>query len=73
MFESSEHNIEDADHASHMDKANQLDSEIVFSGKSMVSSFSSLNELSISSTNILKIKFLLKRYWLGEREMMKFM
>ena len=64
MFESSEHNIEYADHASHMDKANQLDSEIVFSGKSMVASFSCLNELNISSTNVLD-QILIEEIFIG--------
>ena len=45
MFESSEHNIEDVDHASHMDGSNELDGEIVVSGKRRVASFSCLNEL----------------------------
>ena len=36
-----------------MDESNELDGEIVVSGKSKVASFSCLNELNISSTNVL--------------------
>ena len=56
-----------------MDKANQLDSEIVFSGKSMVASFSCLNELNISSTNvhdkILIEELLIGRIWDDENSL----
>ena len=52
-LESSEHNIEDVDHASHMDEDSKLDGDIASNSRSRVSSFSCLNELSISSGNVL--------------------
>jgi hypothetical protein len=52
-LESSEHNIEDTDHASHMDEASKLDGDIAVISKSRVASFSCLNELNISPGNVL--------------------
>ena len=36
LFESSQHNIEDANHACHMDEANEMDSETTIIGKRRV-------------------------------------
>lgn len=51
--ELSENNIEDADHASHMDEASKLDGDIVAAiSKSRVASFSCLNQLNILPGNV---------------------
>lgn len=51
--ELSENNIEDADHASHIDEASKLDGDIVAAiSKSRVASFSCLNQLNILPGNV---------------------
>eukprot|EP00253_Pinus_taeda_P002117 PITA_02117 len=51
--ELSENNIEDADHANHMDEASKLDGDIVAAiSKSRVASFSCLNQLNILPGNV---------------------